>query len=312
MEPAPPFRLDLTVWVLRRRAQNVWDRWDGQTYRRVLAAGCGPVEVAVSQTGPPDTPRLRVVGASVKLPPDATAIITSALERLLGIRTDLNKFYEMAGADLYLAPLVQAYRGFKPPRYLSLFEALVNAISCQQLTLTVGVVLLNRISERYGAAFPSGNPGAHAFPRPEDLAGSDVEALRAMGFSRQKSVAILGLARAVTDDGLDLSSLEFMDDETALKALLRLRGIGRWTAEYVLLRGIGRLHIFPGDDVGGRNNLQHWLHLPGPLDYEGVERAVRPWQPFAGLLYFHLLLDRLADAGHIEAFTEPNVGGTAV
>jgi DNA-3-methyladenine glycosylase II len=45
--------------------------------------------------------------------------------------------------------------------------------------------------------------------------------------------------------------------------LRALRGAGRWTAEYVLLRGFGRLHAFPGDDVGARNNLQRWLGLPG-------------------------------------------------
>ena len=300
LEPAPPFRLDLTVWVLRRRAQNTWDRWDGQTYRRVLPLGGQPVEVAVTQMCPPDVPRLRVVGTSVALNSDAETAITSALERLLGIRSDLTAFYEMASMDPRLASLVQRFRGFKPPRYLNLFEALVNAISCQQLTLTVGVQLVNRLSERYGSSFSTENSTAHAFPRPGDFEGVDVEALRLIGYSRQKATAILGLARAVTEEMLDLNAIEFLDDEAALKHLLGLRGIGRWTAEYVLLRGMGRLHILPGDDVGARNNLRRWLCLPGPLDYEGVRRVVSPWQPYAGLLYFHLLLDRLTEAGHIE------------
>ena len=80
-----------------------------------------------------------------------------------------------------------------------------------------------------------------------------------------------------------------------------LRGVGRWTAEYVLLRGLGRTTIFPGDDVGARNNLQRWLQLAGPLDYEGVQRTLARWQRFGGLIYFHLLLDRLEEAGHLQA-----------
>ena len=60
LEPTPPFRLDLTVWTLRRRPDNAIDRWDGTTYRRALALANGPVEVAVVQTGPPEAPRLRV------------------------------------------------------------------------------------------------------------------------------------------------------------------------------------------------------------------------------------------------------------
>ena len=75
-----------------------------------------------------------------------------------------------------------------------------------------------------------------------------------------------------------------------LARLRALRGVGRWTAEYALLRGFGRLHVFPGDDVGARNNLQRWLGLLEPLDYDGVARVLDRWQPFQGLVYLHLLL----------------------
>ncbi|MEX2121481.1 MAG: hypothetical protein WD847_17970 [Pirellulales bacterium] len=66
-----------------------------------------------------------------------------------------------------------------------------------------------------------------------------------------------------------------------------------------MLRGFGRAHVFPGDDVGARNNLQHWLRLSKPLDYEGVRRVLSRWGSYSGLVYFHLLLDRLAEAGHV-------------
>jgi DNA-3-methyladenine glycosylase II len=299
LEPTPPFRLDLTVWVLRRRPDNAWDRWDGQAYRRLLILDDQPAEVAVTQAGPPDAPRLRVAAVSARLPADAAATITAALERLLGLRSDLTAFYEVAGTHSRLWRLAQTYRGFKPPRFLSLFEALVNAIACQQLTLTVGIRLLNRLSQRHGAAFLGTEATAHAFPRPQDLAAVDIEDLRAMGYSRHKALAMLELANAIVGGRLDLESLGSLDDEAAQQGLLQLRGVGRWTAEYVLLRGIGRLHIFPGDDVGARNNLRRRLRVPEPLDYVDVGRLVGAWQPFAGLLYFHLLLDSLAEAGYL-------------
>jgi DNA-3-methyladenine glycosylase II len=59
------------------------------------------------------------------------------------------------------------------------------------------------------------------------------------------------------------------------------------------------LHVFPGDDVGARNNLARWLGLTPPLDYDAVARAVSRWQPYAGMVYFHLLLDRLEAAGEL-------------
>ncbi|MEJ7595799.1 MAG: hypothetical protein WKF77_30170 [Planctomycetaceae bacterium] len=60
LEPVAPFRLDLTVWTLRRRPHNVIDRWDGETYRRTVALPGGPAEVAVVQTGSSKMPRLQV------------------------------------------------------------------------------------------------------------------------------------------------------------------------------------------------------------------------------------------------------------
>jgi DNA-3-methyladenine glycosylase II len=80
---------------------------------------------------------------------------------------------------------------------------------------------------------------------------------------------------------------------------MELKGVGRWTAEYVLLRGLGRLEIFPGDDIGARKNLAQFLRKKKPLDYDGVHRAVTGWQPYAGFIYFHLLLSRIRKAGWI-------------
>ena len=85
----------------------------------------------------------------------------------------------------------------------------------------------------------------------------------------------------------------------AIEQLCRIKGVGRWTAAYFLLRGLGRTHIFPGDDVGARNHLQRWLGLPGRLDYDGVRRALAGWEGFGGLIYFHLLLKSLVEKGTI-------------
>jgi len=140
---------------------------------------------------------------------------------------------------------------------------------------------------------------AYAFPRPDDVARCRLDSLRRRGFSRQKARALLELARAIVEEHLDLEGLAALDDEAAVVRLLQIKGVGRWTAEYVLLRGLGRLHIFPGDDVGARKALGHLLGRRKPLDYPGVRRALAPWKPYAGLVYFHMLLDGLARAGYL-------------
>ena len=299
LKPVPPFRLDLAVWTLRRRPENVIDRWDGRCYRRALALGSGPVEVAVNQAGSPESPRLHIAVVGERACPGTSAAVTTALERLLGLHVDLTEFERLAAHDDRLGPLARRFRGMKPPRFPTVFECVVNAIACQQVTLTLGVRLLGLLAEAYGLAMGGGDAPVHAFPQPEDLARLKPEELRTLGFSRQKARAVIELSSAIAEGHLNLEALASESDGAALDRLSRVRGVGRWTGEYVLLRGLGRLHVFPGDDVGARNNLLRWLGLTGPSDYDGVRHAITPWSAYGRLIYFHLLLWRLAEAGYV-------------
>ncbi|MGH9695154.1 MAG: DNA-3-methyladenine glycosylase 2 [Bryobacteraceae bacterium] len=240
LEPLSPFRLDLTVWTLRRRPDNVVDRWDGQTYRRVLPLPVGFADISVTQSGPPEAPRLRVAVGNAARCPEVQQDVTTTLERLLGLRIDIAAFYPV-------------------------FESVITAIASQQVTRTVGVLLLNRLAVRYGAAVHEGDVAVYAFPRAEDLAMLPPAQLRQLGFSLQKGRAIIELANSITTEGLDLEGLAEFPDEEVIEYLCDLRGVGRWSAEYVLLRGLGRTHVFPGDDVGARKNLERWLNLGSRL-----------------------------------------------
>ena len=299
VEPKPPFRLDLTAWALRRRPSNAVDRWDGQTYRRVLMLNGKPCEVAVTQIAESNSPRLRVAITGARLTSDVKTVTTSFLERLLGIRIDLTEFYRLAARDANLGLLAERFRGLKPPRFPTLFEALANGIACQQMSLTLGILLLNRLAEQSGGAVRSTSGSVHAFPRPEELANMEPSEFRKLGFSRQKGRYLIELSRTFLDGEFNSEMLSNLGNEAAVERLLELRGVGRWTAEYVLLRGLRRLDVYPGDDVGARNNLQRWLKLKKPLNYESVRRVLAKWQPYAGFIYFHLLLDRLTEAGHL-------------
>ena len=297
LKPVAPFRLDLTVWALRRRANNIMDRWEGKTYRRMVLLDGRVVDIAVTQTGPQDDPELNIEAASAGLSPKDESTIVAIVERMLGTRQDLLEFYQLASEDAQLSQLAQRYRGLKPPRFPTLFEAVINGIASQQITLTLGIILLNRLATDFGRSVRAESSSVYAFPQPEDLAGLKPQDIRRLGLSYNKASAIIELARMITERHLDLEDLESLDDETVLSRLCQLRGVGRWTAEYVMLRGLGRIHLFPGDDVGARKNLQRWLNLKEPMSYEDVRRILSRWKPYAGFLYFHLLLERLARDG---------------
>jgi DNA-3-methyladenine glycosylase II len=253
--------------------------------------------LAVTQESTLDAPRLTVWLAGDSIGHRGEAEARRALERLLGFEVDLSGFAAMAAADPSLGGLVTRMRGLKPPRFPTVFEGLVNGVACQQLSLIVGVHLLNRLTAAYGRSAEAGSGGLRAFPGPEELATIDPAELKSLGFSLAKARTIVASARAILDGGLDLEALEGEEDGAVLERLMGLHGVGRWTAQYVMLRGLGRLHIFPGDDVGARNKLKIFLGLDGQLDYAGVDRVVSRWRPYGGLVYFHLLLDSLSQAG---------------
>ena len=300
LKPLPPFRLDLTVWALRRRRDNIVDRWDGTAYRRVLVLDGKPVETAVVQQGKPDEPELSITATGLQLSAETGSALAVLMERMLGIRMDVGGFYRLAKNDTQLEYLASQFRGLKPPRFPTLFEALVNGIACQQVSLTQGIRLLNKLAAICGKTVEGQDSIVYAFPQPEDIAGLEPEAFRKLGFSRQKARALLELAHKVTDEHLNLEDITAMSDEDALSRLCALRGVGRWTAEYVLLRGMGRLHVFPGDDAGARNKLRNWLGVEEKLDYKGVNSILARWNPYGGFIYFHLLLNDLAKKGELQ------------
>jgi DNA-3-methyladenine glycosylase II len=297
--PSAPFRLDLTCWALRRRGHNRIDVWDGR-YHRALPANGGAVVVAVEQRGRADQPVLAVtIRPGLASSGHVAAEIRGQVEQLLGVRVDLAPFYALAAEDPRLRTLATRFRGVRPPRFPTLFESLANAVANQQLSLDVGIELLNQLCDAFGER-PPGHRQLAAFPDASTIAGVAPAELRSLGFSEAKARYLIGLAGAVVRGEIDAEIVAAADRSDATARLTALHGIGRWSAEYVLLRGSGRLDVFPGDDVGARNKLQRFMDLAHPPTYDEIRGITDRWQPYAGMVYFHLLLDALSRTGRLD------------
>ena len=299
LSPIAPFCLEFTVWGLRRRPQNQVDRWDGTTYQRVISIRGRPAEVRVSELGSREAPRLEVNVIGERVHAGAEAEVRALLTPLLGLEVHLKPFYRMASREPKLRELAERYRGLKPGRFPTVFETLANAFACQQFTIAAGLQLLNQLVRRGSVGIKTQAGMVFGFPEPSDLLRVSPRAFRSLGFSGQKTKAFRELSRKLVAEPLALDTLTNRKNEDAINLLLELRGVGRWTAEYVLLRGLGRLDVFPGDDVGARNRLAKWLHRSEPMDYASVRRTVDRWQPYAGFIYFHMLMESLTATGKL-------------
>jgi DNA-3-methyladenine glycosylase II len=285
-----PFRLDLTANVLRRLSTNVVDLFDGTTYRRLIGDPERPALLAIVQSGPAEL--------TVDVAHTGPAHFDPALVagRLLGTEVDLAPFYEAAAGVAWLGGLVAGARGVKPPRYPTVWEACVNAIVYQQVSIHAAGAILRRVIERYAPAVVAGGAVLHAFPGPQTLLDADAEELRGLGLSVNKVVALRAVARAVLAGEIDEAALSSLPTRELMAALVAHRGIGPWSAAVIALRGFGRLDLFPLNDSGVAKSLRDLAGVDG-VDVEALLARLGEQR---GMLYYHLLLGRLAARGDVE------------
>jgi len=285
-----PYRLDLTASVLRRLSTNLVDVLtpDGE-YVRVLSGIAGPAIVRARQVGP-DTLAIAVEGDAR----DHAAALATA-RRVLGVEIDLRRFYRSAARVRWLWPLVRRMRGVKPPRYPTVWEACANAIVFQQISLIAASAIMSRIVVALGQCRERDGVRLYCFPGVEQVQGADDATLRAAGLSAGKLATLRRVGDTIGSGVLDEAVLEEHSTPAAAALLRGIKGIGPWTAAVILLRGLGRLDVFPANDTSVGRNLA-FVRGSAPFDLEAVLDALGPDR---GMLYYHLLLARLEARGDI-------------
>jgi DNA-3-methyladenine glycosylase II len=198
---------------------------------------------------------------------------------------DLRPFYRIAASHSVLRQITQKLPGLKPMRPASLFEMLVIAITEQQISLAAAYRIRTRIIEEYGDPVN----GLWVFPTPRRLSESSIAHLMTCGLSRRKAEYIKGLATRVADGLLDLDQLETMSDEDVRSLLLQERGLGPWSADYFLVRGLSRPDRVPADDLAVRSVVGRYLGKGKRLSPQGTKRKLSSFKPYRGLAAFYLL-----------------------
>ncbi len=158
------------------------------------------------------------------------------------------------------------------------FATLVYIILEQQVSLASARAAFRRLSEAVSPLTPA------AFLTLDDAQ------LKAIGFSRQKTVYGRILARSILDGELDLERLPALDDRAVLAELTRIKGIGRWTAEIYLMEALLRPDVWPAGDLALAIAVQRAKRLdvlPGPAALEALGEAYRPWRAVAARLFWH-------------------------
>ncbi len=161
------------------------------------------------------------------------------------------------------------------------FVALVRSIVGQQLSERAARVIFGRLSASFGVT-------------PEALGSADDCELREAGLSRQKSSYVRDIARRFLSGEFDSTRLEALGDEQAISELMRLRGVGPWSAEMFLMFALARPDILAVDDLGVRAEAGRMMGLGRPASREELLERAEAWKPHRSAASFYLMASRAA------------------
>ncbi|WP_415839546.1 DNA-3-methyladenine glycosylase family protein [Paenibacillus tarimensis] len=261
---------------------------DDRIYK-AIPAGQGIYVVEISEAGP-EALKLRILQETAVTPqPEVMPEIIRYVTEWFDLDTDLAPFYAMAGQDTLLKQTIDTYSGLRLAGIPDLFEALCWGIIGQQINLSYAHTLKRRIVERYGRSAAAEGEQYWVFPAPETIAALSVPGLKGLGMSERKSEYLIDTARMLAQGKLTRELLQDTGDLKKAEAILvSIRGIGPWTANYVLMRCLKMPTAFPADDVGLHNAIKLLTGMDRKPTRQEVLKLAEPWKGWESYATFYL------------------------
>ena len=205
------------------------------------------------------------------------------------LETNLKPFFRMAKSDAVLKNIADTNFGLRIISIPDLFEAICWAVMGQHINLNFAYTLKKRFVESFGERFRIDGRIFYLFPTPEMIAKQNVSKLRQLQFTEKKSKYVIELAQKMKDGTFSKNTLLEKDSfKLVKKELMRLHGVGKWTAEYVCLRCLKDPAAFPVDDVGLQNAIKQQLHLSAKPSVDEIYKFSRHWKNWEAYATFYL------------------------
>ena len=294
VRPVPPYDFELTAGQPNYSREQPFktEEYVACSYIRLLDLGDKVALAQVSSVGAVDQPELSVKLTGDDLTSTDADRAARQITWLLGCDQDLQPFYDAVSGDSALADVVNDFYGYHNTRTASVYEALVQAVLGQQIATNVSRIIRSLLVENYGVRATIAEREWYAFPRAESLATAEVDDLRQLKLSYRKAEYIQGIARAALDSGNNLDGMHDLEDSEVVKRMVAMRGVGQWTAQWVLVRALARPDGFPVGDLALRKTVSS-LYFGGVEIDDGqlLEFSERwsPWRSYATSYLFAAL-----------------------
>jgi DNA-3-methyladenine glycosylase II len=288
--PTPPFDFDLSARIFSDGDAQI-HRYENGKYWQVIRVNGKLILVTMTSSGTVDRPMLSVdLKSSKDISGKERKIAREVVVSLFNMDFDLAPFYESIKNDRTMYGVTQKLRGLRSPTTPTVFEALVSSIIEQQISLNVAHSIETRAVKTFGDVLRL-DGAYYSFPTPQKMASTTLEKIRKCGLSSKKAEYIRDVSKLIVDGELNLDKFKNYEDmNEIISELCEIRGIGVWTAELTMVRGMQRLEAIPADDLGLKRCISHYYCGDRKISGEEARRIADKWGKWKGLASFYLIM----------------------
>lgn len=286
--PRAPYSFELALAYLQTSPSAILERIEEPgIYRRALYLDGHEVLLSAWSVGTVQAPRLAVELAGRCITSEMITHAGHHMNRIFSLERDPQPFQDVCSRDPVFARLLRQYAGLRPVLIASPYEALLWAVIGQQVNVAFARKLKQALVDLCGQHLALDGRTYPLLPRPSEVACLDEGALRALHFSTQKASYLVHLSQAVASGDLDFATLATAPSHEVVAQLVQFKGIGRWTAEYVLMRGLGAADSIPAADLGLRAVIGQSYGLGRTASEAEVRTLAEAWTGWCGWAAFY-------------------------
>ena len=291
-----PFNFDLSAKIFSNGDEQI-RRYENGVFWQVIRINKKLALACIESAGAEASPRLTVqLKTNCRLTEEDKKNAAGIVRSLFNLDFDVKEFYQTTKKDPTMTLLTKELSGLRSPTTQYVFEALIDSIVEQQISLKVANAFERRIIKKWGDALKLDDRTYYAYPTPKALASATQQELRAVGLSERKAEYINKTATLVSEGKLDLEGLKSRErDSDIIEELDRVKGIGVWTAELTMIRGMQRLGAFPADDLGLRRTISHFYCNGKPLSSSEARKIADNWGRWKGLAAYYLIIAEITN-----------------
>lgn len=267
---------------LKRSPREILHRIEEESVLKAIYAGNEIVVFRISYS----EGALQIDFLTEKPSPDVRSEVVEYVREWFDLETDLKPFYAMAKKDDVLKDLVKKYYGYRIVGQPDLFESVIWAVLGQQINLQFAYTLKQRFVEQFGGSVEIKDQKYFLFPSPEVIAQMTSDQLLPLQFSRQKAAYTIGIAQVFAAGKLSKEQLKGLPLKEAKEELMKIKGIGNWTANYALMKTFRHPDAFPLEDAGVHNAIKNLMNLKSKPSLDRVKKIYKKykgWEAYATL-----------------------------